>query len=147
MAVIIAAIVAMVPAAVMLLVLRASFPRIAAFALGALVHLVPLRGALGRAKSPDAFVGMNVFTAVDPGASPAGIVDEDVVPAPVKPIVIWSPTPRPKESSDGHAKAETNSAPHEESGPRRKENDSRVVGRHHDESRVGRHDRDVRAAA
>ena len=99
MAVIIAAIVAMVPAAVMLLVLRASFPRIAAFALGALVHLVPLRGAIGRAKSLDAFVRMNVFAAVDPGASPAGIVDEHVVPAPIKPIIA-SPTPRPEKSSE-----------------------------------------------
>ena len=127
MAVIIAAIVAMVPAAVMLLVLRASFPRIAAFALGALVHLVPLRGALGWPKSSDAFVRMNVLAAVDPGASPAGIVNEDVVPAPIKPIIVWSPTPRPEKSSDGHAKAETNPASHDESGPRREENDSRVV--------------------
>src|SRR5579864_5277334 len=88
---------------------------------------------------------MKIFAAVHPGSSPAGIVDEHRVPAPIEAII--APAPWPEKSSEGHAKAEANPATDKESGTRREENNSRVVVRHDDEGRVHRHDGDIRTAA
>src|SRR5579863_10021459 len=93
----------------------------------------------------DVLVRMEVFTAVPPGSPPPGVVDEHTVLAPVEAVI--TPAPRPKESSERHAKAETNRTANKKSGSRREENNSRVIVRHHDEAGIYRHDGDVRSAA
>src|SRR5580700_3586245 len=143
--VIVAVTVAAIPAAAMFLWRPASFAFIRALVLGPFFQLMPFRDAISWPKSMDALVGMRIFAAVHPGSPPPGVVDEYAVPAPVKAVI--APAPRPEESSERYAIAETNPATDKETGTRREENDSRVVVRHNDKGRVHRHDRDIRTAA
>ena len=125
----------------------AAFPRGTALAFGASEQLVMFRDAFGWAVSVDACVGMDVRAAVEPGSAPPRVVDEHGVPSPVKAAEARSPTPRPEEYSERHAKPEADCAADKEAGPRSEENDARVIVRHHNEVRVYRHDGDVRSAA
>src|SRR5271165_378898 len=86
---------------------------------------------------------MRIFATVVPGASPSAVIDIYVVPVPIEAAVSRPPSPRPEEKSKRNAKAETNSAAHIKSGPRREEDNSRIVIRHHYVAGIDRHDGDV----
>src|SRR6266851_7278784 len=109
------------------------------------MHFVPLLGSIGWPVSADALVRMSIFAAVLPGASPAGVVDNHRMAAPVKAVI--APAPWPEESSERHAKAETNRASNIDTRTRSQEDDSRVVVRDDDVPGVCRHDRGVRTAS
>ena len=93
------------------------------------------------------FVRVNVRAAVDPGSSPASVVDENRVPTPIKSGKPGAPAPRPEGRSDRHPEAEANRATDYETRPWSDENDRWAVIRHNDESRIDGRNRDVRTAA
>ncbi len=91
---------------------------------------------------------MSVCATVGPRSSPASVIDEYGVSAPIKaPIETRTPSPGSEECSKRYSKAEADAAPNRETRPRREENDPRVICRHHHERRIRRHDRDVRSTA
>src|SRR5579862_2903731 len=60
---------------------------------------------------------VNVCAAVDPGSSPASVVDENRVPTPIKSGKAGAPAPRRDGGSDADPEAEANRATDYETGP------------------------------
>src|SRR6201999_781345 len=79
-----------------------------------------------------------------PSAIPALIIDEHAVLAPRKPV--HAPSPGRKRGADGNAKAEADGPSNKKSRTRRSKYDQRIIIRHHNESRIGGQNLDVRPA-
>src|ERR1700691_3333835 len=104
------------------------------------------RRPCSRRKSANSRVRMNVCAAIDPSSPPASVIDKQGVPAPVKAAIkTRGPAPRPEESAERHPKTEADGAAHNETGPWREEDDSRVICRHDEERGINRHNCDVRS--
>src|SRR5580700_8348414 len=134
-----------VVAAAVLLFYAASFALRRTLAIGAGMNFMAFRDARARAESADAFIRVHVNAPVDPSAAPRMVVDIQAMSAPIEAAV--APAPRPEKSADANSEAESNSASHKKAGARRKEDDARIIVRHHDVSRINRIDGDIRSAA